>query len=305
MTIVFVNIIGKILLAIFILTVIGGLLRSCSSPLKNIFTVHQKSNKSVVIGFFNGVNTTEKQTQKNVKYLKDSFADIKKPIQYEYFYNYTDGLVNDNLEVFEQRMAEQPLLHNHYELLFDIMDEGGPIISSTIKDIPAAAGAIASLIETSHVLKITYLTNEIAGKNRSVKTSQVYREHLDKAKKFNKEGKRLIFLAHSQGNLFANKLYESLPKQTQKETVVIHVAPASQIKHGGHVLADKDYVISVLNITGNVFPISVKIPDADSRPPGLNGKIDNLGHGFVEIYINKELGTYRQIRKYLNLALSD
>ncbi len=81
------------------------------------------------------------------------------------------------------------------------------------------------------------------------------------------------------------------------------MAPASQILHGAHVLADLDVVISRLSETGGIASVTANIPNYLNRPAGLNGATDILGHGLIEIYINPKLETYTQYKAHLAEAL--
>lgn len=62
----------------------------------------------VVLGFFNGVQTTEKQANVSVAWLRILYAPTSpngEPITYELFYNDTQGFA-DFVETFDQRLHE-------------------------------------------------------------------------------------------------------------------------------------------------------------------------------------------------------
>src|SRR5690554_6145462 len=104
------------------------------------------------------------------------------------------------------------------------------------------------------------------------------------------EGKQIVMVAHSQGNLFANSAYDYAASQTDAESLkLVHIAPATPIANGPHRLADKDLVINALRATGGVQDITDIIPAYLDRPAGLNGETDILGHGLLEIYLNPAL----------------
>lgn len=75
------------------------------------------------------------------------------------------------------------------------------------------------------------------------------------------EGKKLLFVAHSQGNLFVNTAYTYTTSKVSSDSVkVIHIAPASPIINGPHVLANQDLVINGLRAFGTVPPVTHSIP---------------------------------------------
>lgn len=112
-----------------------------------------------------------------------------------------------------------------------------------------------------------------------------------------------MFVAHSQGNLFANPAYNYATGKTSAKSVkVVHVAPASSLLNGDHVLADKDIVINGLRVSGSVPSITDTIPL--NRPAGINGKKDALGHGLLEIYLNSQLAISQSVKTKINAALN-
>ena len=314
---------SKLILNIVLLILIASMLHACGEQVKNINPFHQNAKllkKEPVIGFFNGVGTTKDEANENVKFLNISmFGTEKSKIAVRTFYNYTDKPINDMLETFEQRMNEHPLYKDHYELFFEIIDGGGSGLTSAIKVAPELAGDFSAMIQQYVAYSVLSIANQAVElgldrgvtlkpeKNiykRAVPTEKVYQEHFTKAVDILRTGKRLVFVAHSQGNLFANHLYEFLPLKFQQETMVVHVAPASQVLHGKHVLADQDQVIMFLRHSGRVPQPTVTIPDFKNRPPGLNGSVDEVGHGFIPIYVNPKMDAFGQFKGYLMEALN-
>jgi hypothetical protein len=119
-------------------------------------------------------------------------------------------------------------------------------------------------------------------------------------------GKKMIFLAHSQGNLFANVAYDyALTKVSAANVKLVHVAPASPTLRGTSTLADKDLVINfLLRATGTVASITDTIPGILLRQIGLNGKKDFSGHGLLEIYMNPRHTTAARMKNHVDAALN-
>lgn len=127
-------------------------------------------------------------------------------------------------------------------------------------------------------------------------TTAEYDQHRIRLDTLALQGSKLIFFAHSQGNLFANAAYEYVvPKIGAQSVGVVHVAPASPRVNGEHTLADKDFVINGLRAFGSVPSNTTTIPLFADRPAGLNGSKDRLGHGLLEVYLNPALATRGRI----------
>ena len=82
----------------------------------------------------------------------------------------------------------------------------------------------------------------------------------------------VLLVAHSQGNLFGNKIYELLSDTQQKKFRMVSVAtPASYVKIKGqtspYVTASLDYVIGAI-------------------PNSLPGNVDGRGHTFLGTYLS-------------------
>jgi hypothetical protein len=115
----------------------------------------------------------------------------------------------------------------------------------------------------------------------------------------------MLFVAHSQGNLFVNPAYDyAKSKITTDSVATVHIAPASPRLTGDHTLADLDLVINGLRAVGTVASVTDLIPGYLLRPPGTNGKKDPLGHGLLEIYLNQAISVSTRIKSQINSAMS-
>src|SRR5690606_14534400 len=131
-------------------------------------------------------------------------------------------------------------------------------------------------------------------------------EHRSRIDNWILEGKKIVFVAHSQGNLFANAAYNhALTKTTSDSVKVVHIAPASPTLNGPHTLVDLDLVINGLRAVGSVASTTDAIPGYLLRPVGVNGQKDILGHGLLEIYINQNLEISSRIQRQINNALAE
>jgi hypothetical protein len=261
-------------------------------------------HEGVAFIFFNGVNTTPAGANAAVeefKRLHGSENSSGEKIKYEYFYNYSNGF-EDFVETFEQRLLEQDgLLEGRFELFFQALTGDGPWWSTIINTVSEAAGILEGLVDWFEAAAIQQLTTLLGNPPTQVN----YAEHRARLDNRILEGQKLLLVAHSQGNLFVNAAYNYVRGQgVPEESVrVVHIAPASPLLNGNHVLADLDLVINGLRVFGSVASITDFIPGYLLRPPGVNGKRDVLGHGLLEIYINQALAISQPIRNYINDAL--
>lgn len=258
----------------------------------------------VVIGFFNGVNNTHIQANNSLLMLKNihgSRTQQDEPIRYELLYNYTNGF-EDFVETFEQRLLEhEGLLEGRFELFFEAIRGEGPWWQTIINTVSSSMELFESLVGWHKAKTINELTSLFS----TPPTEVNYLEHRTRINNWVLEGKKLLFVAHSQGNLFVNAAYDYALEQTSSESVsVVHIAPASPKLNGPHTLANLDLVINGLRLTGNVVPNTNNIPGYLLRPAGVNGKKDILGHGLMEIYINPSLEVSNRIKSHINNALN-
>ncbi|MBT9464722.1 hypothetical protein [Hydrogenophaga sp.] len=259
----------------------------------------------VVFGFFNGVQTTKESANNALVVLGQLYPSntpAGKPITYELFYNDTQGF-SDFVETFEQRLQEQNgLLAGRFELFFSAAKGEGGWWDALIEAIPALGNLLKSLFDTFLAKLMQVLTSQFG--NPSL--AEVSARHQAQINHWASLNQKMLFLAHSQGNLFVNQAYTHAVGKTGNEYVrVVHVAPASPSLSGRHSLADKDIVINGLRLTGTVAPNTDVIQPYVDRPPGLNGARDLIGHGLLEIYLNPAVPTSGRIRNDVMTALRE
>ncbi|MDR2099943.1 MAG: hypothetical protein LBP40_03835 [Campylobacteraceae bacterium] len=291
---------NKRILSFFICLLLGSV---------NIYAQTDVGDEKTVIAFFNGMINTKRDAKKSLEYLKKFYGETAPngdKIRYELLYNKTFGLFEDLIEVFEQRTAELEYksIQNRYELFFDIVNGDGPWHKW-------ASDTMSGYKSMSDKMSADFLGLVITKTKESLSNSETeadYAEHRRKIDSWADEGKKLLFIAHSQGNLFVNVAYEHTKDRVGEQSVkVIHLAPVSVKTNGIHILADKDYVAAGLSwfsfLLGGVPEVTHDIPYYIFRPAGANGKKDILGHGFVEIYINSYLNISQVLKKYIDTAL--
>lgn len=264
-----------------------------------------------VVGFFNGVGNTEVQAQLSQAYVMKfhgaSYED--KTIAYETFYNHTGSAVGSNTgqdltEVFRQRADEldaSGYLSERFELFYAMSNQdSGNLLDDLLQTIGDTNDNLRGLIEDLY----TDISNEVLAQVGELfyepPTLSDYTVHSTRIANLATQGSALIFVAHSQGNLFANAAYDyalDLENISESNIGVVHVAPAVTRTVGKHILADKDIVINGLRATGSVPENTIEIPVSHLAA-------DYTGHGFVKTYMVDSIGTKGQVSAAYDELLS-
>lgn len=262
------------------------------------------NERGIVFGFFNGVQTSPSQANEALIELSTLYGERSEDgdkIQYELFYNYSNGF-EDFVETFEQRLKEQNgILVDKFELFFQAYQQKGSWWEKIIQSLPAYADFFGALLDDIQANAAKTLTSLLG----NPPTLANYAEHRSRIDSYLLEGRKLLFFAHSQGNLFATSAYDyAVAKSSSASVKVVHVAPASPTLRGEYTLANLDLVINGLRLAGSVPAITNDMPGYLLREPGLNGQTDFLGHGLLEIYLNGSLDMLARITTHVENAFS-
>ncbi|MDR2904926.1 MAG: hypothetical protein LBU73_03125 [Helicobacteraceae bacterium] len=231
-------------------------------------------------------------------------------LSYEVFYNHTAS-IDDFLETFKALQyldlngVEQELSES-YELFDAIRNGEGPFYEQIAPFIAVAANKIEMEFTKALINVFEYFDNS--------PTAADLAEHRSKINRLFAANNKLLFVAHSQGNLFAAFAYDyAVGLKSEKWVKVVHIAPVMPVNQlkGPYVLASSDRVVLLLDIVTfdtpnptDVVPIYFNPLTLTFRPPGANGNRDPfLSHGFAEIYINPNFTTAQKIRQYMNEAI--
>lgn len=160
----------------------------------------------VAFAFLNGVNTTARdadRAKEEFKRLHGYTTSRGDQIRYELLYNYSNGF-EDFVETFEQRLLEQEgLLEGRFELFFEALKSNGIWWSRIVDSVASASDILQSFAEWYQAAVIRNLTAPFSNPPTTVN----YAEHRSRIDNWVLEGKKILFVAHSQGNLFANAAY--------------------------------------------------------------------------------------------------
>lgn len=258
----------------------------------------------IVFGLFNGVLNTESQAKESLLIFEKKYGSTSPegdPIRYEVFYNQTEGFA-DFVEVFDQRLNEHGgELAGRFELFFSALQGGGPWWDTISKAAPALSNILDSFVAWLDTIIPATLT-KMMGSPSLLTTQAEHRARLDNGAV---EGRKMLLVAHSQGNLFLNSALAYASTHIPDTSIQgIHIAPASLVGKRPHILADKDVVINALRLVGTVPDITDNIPPILERTPGLNRLKDAKGHGLLEIYLHPGHQTASKIHGYIMSAFS-
>ena len=192
----------------------------------------------------------------------------------------------DLVETFEQRFFETfPELAQRYELMNDFVLNGPVAHKFRISGNKQLVAALDLYREA-----VTSLEQSALARVHSA-TVVDYADHRNQLLKMVAGNSRVVLVAHSQGNLFANHVFEGLAKPLQTKVTVLHVAPASARLHGDYLLSDLDLIIAPLAAVDTRLP-SVVLSWRESRVSQVS---DSTGHGFSEIYLNSDLPFVKRV----------
>ena len=264
------------------------------------------------IGFFNGVATTRDEARNGRKKLESTLGRTQYNSEsgdYQLFYNDSNieeamiNLLGDFAETFDQRTQElEQKDFDRWEAFWDIVNgrNDSPIIQKIDSLLSGFIDFVMDSISLTFNNKIKNFLERLATLSGSTpNTEDVRMKHrlINDAQTW--KGKKLIYIAHSQGNLWMNESYDYVLSQKGYDSSnikVIHIAPASPTVNGDYILSGNDLVINGLQFTGigSVKPFNFTAPVS---------KNDRAGHGLVEIYLS-DTKAKEMLRTSVNNAFS-
>jgi len=259
--------------------------------------------KITAIYFGNGVGNSFAQAWISRNGLRSAYLvkhDIREDYPDEKFlfdvaYNPTREPILDILEVIDQKVIETggPTALQ----MLNLMQLGRGTAAMLIKEFLISSNSeedfssAVEAIDAASYEYIEYLKSE-AGSDRHLR-EKTEDSHKDKYLADLIQGRRVLVIAHSQGNLFANDAVQEVIAEDYdrfKDSIgIIGVAnPAGVLlnNHNEYITADDDWVISALSITHSVLE-----PTIDNDPGIWNDYRDRANHGFMESYLASELKT--------------
>ena len=173
----------------------------------------------MAIAFLNGVANTEKDAKESLRQLKHFYGENTKDgekIRYELLYNETIGFFEDVMEVFHQKKAAmgeeaRKIYEERYELFWDMLNNGS--WSQILFDTEEASKNMMTALLNDYMAHIELAISSMFNNSP---TEINYIEHRTRIDNWILEGNKLLFVAHSQGNLFANAAYDYAVAKSDK-----------------------------------------------------------------------------------------
>src|ERR1700688_1757752 len=126
-----------------------------------------------VIGYINGLSTDPIGAQDGLDALSAVYGTQynNQPVSYTLFYTPTDGLTQDVINAFAQRVASSPGLTDRWELIWDTLDGGGAISDLAIAENPSLSGLVSDL-------KTTFL-NDVSSNVKNLNSNKEFQPAVD------------------------------------------------------------------------------------------------------------------------------
>jgi hypothetical protein len=264
-----------------------------------------------VVGFFNGVWNTRAEALLATAAIRGVIGTEynEETVSYETFYNHTGSSVDasmfqDVAEVFIQRAEEiSPDFAGRFDVFWSTLSGDSDSFWGKVRDIIGGTNELLEgLIEDLYTEISTEVVANISEILSDPPTQSDYERHSTRIKTLATQGTKLILVAHSQGNLFVNNAYNaatSLSNFSNDNIGVIHIAPASSITNGPHVLANLDFVINGLRTFGNH-----SVPEVTVDIPTSHLLTDPSGHTLIPTYLNTSLDTFGQVKGHLDSEIA-
>jgi hypothetical protein len=254
------------------------------SPLSSVAQTPGGASGYVIV-YINGLSTDPIGAQDGLDALNAIYAAQynNQPVSYTLFYTPTDGLTQDVINAFAQRVQSAPGLTDRWELIWDTLDGGGGAIS----DLAVAENpSLSSLVSD---LKTTFLS-DVSSNVKNLSSNKEFQPAVDQfttaLTTYYTQQKKTLVVAHSQGNVYLNAAYDVVKPQLKTDSLrTVEVAtPTATVRdpQGRYVTSTTDLVIQAVALAlGNVEP-------ANTDGPILAALSSDTGYGhkFVDIYMN-------------------
>lgn len=280
-----------------------------------------EQKKITQIYFGNGVNVEEDAAEHTAIKIEEKYGYRKggdEEFNFDVAYNFSRGLMLDLLEVFDQKFEETGGLTA--QQMLDLMQLGTDSSAVLLKELLILSGSGAGfslgvdVIDKAADIYIDYLRDE-------ARSDDFYRWNTVNSHKAQyvydlRNGKRVIIIAHSQGNLFANEAVEKAVKWNREryfESIgVVGVAtpaneslidnPSEPLFHKYYVTAHDDLVINALRPFYEISPSNI-----ENDPSALPWKDDRdlTNHYFEESYFAEGLKSKGKIDIMFNYFIDN
>lgn len=214
----------------------------------------------------NGIDTSPNQANVNLEAIQRTAPQNNtNMVVWTYLYNNTHGLWDDLSDVFNQKAQEKKNI--------------------TLDDFVVAYMKANDLHAESGTTEYEFIKQSI--KDDFINDPQYSGRNLESiVTEFNqlvpdRENSYILLLPHSQGNLYANQLYNYLTSTGNYDSQQLRIfgiaTPANEISGSGdYVTSSNDLVINGLRLITSILPSNITVNFSLS---------DVLGHNLIDIYL--------------------
>lgn len=261
--------------------------------------------------FFNGVWNTSNDANRAMFVLESTLGSTHndEPITYDLMYNSTGeangaSAFEDIAEVFIQRANELDVdPTKHFDLFMEAVTSGGSggFFDKVAGILGSVSSTLLGLLEDMYSALTISMAGALSHLLSNPPTIRDYNRHTLRLRDLSLTGRKMLMIAHSQGNLFMNNAYDTVLGFTNissANVAAVHIAPASLVTNGDHVLANIDVVINGLRAfgTSSVPPVTVELPLSHLT-------VDKSGHELIATYLKPGLAAVTQISNASKAAM--
>lgn len=245
--------------------------------------------------FVNGVGNTDGDAMLSLARLRTLVGPRvgEETVACDLMYNPSAGVHRDLLEAFRQSVRERGL-EDRIELLWAFIsgDRGLlDLVASAVSGNNPLTGAFLDAIRDQLRGIVGSAAANVAAGNEIITDSFIgaTRSHLT-------ERKKVLLVAHSQGNWFARSVFAALrPGLAQNSLGVVHIATPTAQADGPYITSSNDYVIDGARLAAGSLPGNMTVP---------RNLDDFLGHSFNDIYLNPRFNARAQVSSTIGNAMA-
>lgn len=254
-------------------------------------------DKDITIFYVNGVLNTENDATRSLNHLRFLYENHYKrrygedevdKLQFRLAYNHTSGVIDDIERVFAFHDSQQ---------------------SQTVRHLDAGVWrSLREVVNYGQSEGITRLREQqFNALNQALSDLST---HLNFYQKEYTEGRKVLIVAHSEGNFFANFAHEALDGPIQDSTKIVAVASPAAVVHGNIGIYTTFRQDQVINYFRELLVVDRPLPGnldiCQERTDFLGGTtFATRGHGFVEDYMvcdNSRTQIFRDMDNSLAVA---
>ncbi|WP_428423116.1 hypothetical protein [Methylibium sp.] len=245
-----------------------------------------------MIAYINGINSPLSASGEVIIALNAKYSNKYKNQQLNFrrIQNPSVNIFLDTLEVFKQKALEDPRFDGKFEIFWALMNGATSVLAEFLVANPLIQPAIDDL-RARIIKRVSEKIRDSINAPLPVTTEMV-----GKIKNLLTERWKVVLVAHSQGNLFANSVYAEIKPTLSSDSLrPVHVAPATAQVVGPYTLSSNDLIIGRLRQLTSVVAPNVELPYIPLHDP--------TGHFFVETYLRSGPDAADRVYGHLDSAM--